>query len=235
MNEKEKNASIEYILTQGLVCPQTTPARILEMFRTMGFRYIFWDTGYSLFFTAITLAAALVLFVAVPNDYRYSAAVTVAPLLFLLITVFVETSERACVLYELTQTCRYTIRQITALRVLCYSIAGAVFTAIIAVINARDVYEFFSIFTLCLSALFVCAALSLAVIRFMRNNWLCAAFSAVWIFVNIALSFSFNKRWETFLSGVPIAISAIIAIIGAALFVYQISKMLSEVEKYAVA
>jgi len=235
MNEKEKNASIEYILAQGLVKPQTARSHIFEMIRTIGFRYIFWDTGYSVFFAAVSFAIAFALFVISPNEYKYSAAVAVAPLSFLLILTFAETSERSCGLYELKQTCRYTIRQIATLRVLCYSLLGAVLTTVIAAVGANDTYEFLSLFTLCLSALFICAALSLTIMRFLKNKWANAFYSAAWVFVNIALPFSLGDKWEKVLGIIPIAISVIVAIIGAAMFAYQISKMLSEVDKYALA
>ena len=235
MNENEKDASIEFILAQGLVKPQTVRARISEMIRALGFRYIFWDTGYGLIFAAVTIFAALALFTTVPEDFRYSSAVAAAPLLYLLIMVFAETSERVCGLYDIKQTCRYTIRQITALRVICYSAAGAAFTAVIAALGAESIYELAAMFPLCLSALFACAALSLAAIRFLRGNWALAAFSAGWLFISVALPFSQNELWESFLGGVPATLSTIVAAIGAALFIYQVSKMLSEVKKYAVA
>jgi len=235
MNDKEKNASIDYILSQGLVKPQSAWALITEMVRRVGLRYIFWDTGYSLFFAAVTIAVVLVIFAFSPNEYRYSASVAVAPLLFLLTMMFVEITERASGLYELKQTCRYTIRQITALRMVCYSTAGAVFTAIIAKLGAKSAYEFLSLFPLCLSALFMCAALSLSLMRFFRGKWVSAAYSAVWVFMSIVLPFTFNEKWETALSGIPIALSAAVAAVGAALLVYQISRMLSEVEKYVAA
>ena len=234
MNEKVKNASIEYILSQGLVKPQTARERIAEMLRTIGFRFIFWDTGYSLFFAAVTLAVVLVLFSLVPERYRCSAAVAVAPLLFLLITLFAETSERACGLYELKQTCRYTIRQITALRVIGYSVVGSVFTAVVAATSVDSGYEFLSLFPLCLSALFFCAVLGLSAMRFLHGKWVNASFSAVWVFVNIALPFSLGEKWEAILREMPIAFSVALAVLGAAVLAYQISKMLSEVKKYAV-
>lgn len=235
MNEHEKDASIDYILSQGLVTPQTAQAYIAEIVHTIGFRYIFWDMGYSLFFAAMTLAIVLVLFIITPDEYRYSAAVTVAPLMFLLTTMFAETSERACGLYELKQTCRYTIRQISALRIICYSVAGMAFTAVIAAVNAKNAYEFFCLFPLCLSALIICAVLSLAAMRYLRGKWGCVSVSAVWMLVSIALPFSLGEKWETVLSGIPIVISVILAIIGAAILIYQISRMLSEENQYAVA
>ena|GEM_PF-505471 len=238
--DAEKNASIEFILAQGLQKPQTTRARILDMIHSVGFRYIFWDIGYSLSFAAVTIAIVAVLYaVAWSDEYRYSASLAVAPIMFLLITAFAETSERACGLYELKQTCRFTVRQITALRVVCYSAAGAAFTAIIAVMGAKDTYDFLSLFPLCLSGLFICAALSLTVMRFARSKWANAVFSAVWMFVSVAPAFSpstsLNKRWETLLSSIPAILSVTIAVIGAAIFIYQITKIFKEIEKHAYA
>ncbi|MCL2019199.1 MAG: hypothetical protein FWG70_05500 [Oscillospiraceae bacterium] len=235
MNESKKTASIEYILEQGLQKPQKMQTRIAEMARALSFRYIFWDIGYSIFFTAVTVLTVLLMFVFSSADYRYSATVAVAPLLYLLITAFVETSERACGLYEIKQTCRYTIRQITAIRVVCYSLVGAGFTAVIAVMGAENAYEFAAMFPLCLSALFACAALSLIAIRFIKSKWAVAVFSIVWLLASVALPLSHNEVWENFLGHVPITVSIITAIVSIALFFFQVSKMLSEVKTYAFA
>jgi hypothetical protein len=235
MNEKEKNASIAYILAHGLVKPQTARAHISDMLRTLGFRYIFWDTGYSLFFAALSAAAVFALLLTAPEQFRYSTAVAVAPPLFLLITVFAETAERFNGLYELKQTCRYTIRQISALRVLCYSLAGAAFTALIALVKAQGVYEFFSLFTLCLAALFACAALMLAFMRLSRSIWLYAGFAVVWVFASAALALAQGAVWENMLADVPLALSAIVAVISAAVFAWQIAGMLRGMDEYAAA
>ena len=234
MNEQEKNASIDYILSKGLVTPQTARARIAEMTHALGLRYIFWDMGFVLCFAAVTLALVLVLFAIAPDNYRYCASVAIAPLLFLLISVFTETSERSCGLYALKQSCRYTIRQICALRMVFYSVAGAAFTAVIAVIGARDVYDFLSLFPLCLSALFICALLSLSIMRFARGKWANAVFSAAWVLVSSVPAFSHNEQWEALLGATPMFLSVIVAAVGAAALAYQISRMLSEVGIYAV-
>lgn len=235
MDMTTKKASIEYILSQGLVKPQTAREKIAEMLRAIGFRFLFWDTGYSLFFAAITLTVVLVLFSLTPDNYRCSAAIAVAPLVFLLINLFAETQERACGLYELKQTCRYTIQQITALRVICYSAVGFVFTAVIATISADSGDEFLSLFPLCLFALFFCATLSISFMRFFHGKWVHAVFAAVWVFVNFVIPFSLGEQWEALLRETPVVLSVVFAVLGGAALAYQISKMLSEVKKYAAA
>jgi hypothetical protein len=55
------------------------------------------------------------------------------------------------------------------------------------------------------------------------------------VFASIALPFSLSEKWERFLAGVPVALSVVIVITGMAVLAYQISKILSEVDHYAVA
>jgi hypothetical protein len=235
MNENAKDASIAYILSQGLVKPRSTQDKITEMIRTMGFRFIFWDTGYSLFFTLLSLAVLITLFSLVPDSYHCSAAIACAPMLFLLITLFAETSEQACGLFELKQTCRYTVTQITTLRVICYSFAGVVFTVIITAASAAGAYEFLSLFPLCLSALFLCAVLEISVMRAVRGKWTNAAYASVWIFVNILLPLSLGEAWESLLRTMPLAVSAALAVASILVFGYQISIMPAEGKKHAAA
>lgn len=235
MDKKIKNESIEYILSRGLVKPQTAKERMGEMLRNMGFRFIFWDTGYTLLFAAVTLAVVLGLFHFAPADYSRSVAVAVAPLFFLLITMFAETAEKLGELYKLKQTCRYTIRQITALRVICYSMMGFLFTGVIATVSTDNLYEFLSLFPLCLSALFLCAILNISLMRLFHGKWVNAMFSAVWVFANTVVPFSLGERWEMFLLEVPTAFSVALAVTGGAILICQTTKMLSEVKKYAVA
>lgn len=235
MNEREKNASIDYILARGLVKPQRARERIAEMARALGLRFIFWDTGYSLLFAAVTVAMVVAVFAFTPRDYRRSAAVGAAPLAFLIITLFAEVSERAGGLYELKQTCRYTVRQVAALRALCYSTVGVAFTAVVAAASASGAREFASLFPVCLSALFICAVLGLSVMRFIRAQWAYAAYSAVWVSFSLTFPLALGQSWENALRDAPVALSAALAAVGAGIFIHQISRMLSEVKVYAVA
>ncbi|MDR0840383.1 MAG: hypothetical protein LBN26_03225 [Christensenellaceae bacterium] len=231
----DKDRSIEYILDHGLVKPKTAREQARDILRTFGFKFIFWDMAFSLIFAAITIVVVLAVFVAVPENYRYSATVAVAPLLYLLVSVFTETEERASGLYELKQTCRYTTRQITAFRTACYSVAGAGYTAVVAWMGARGALEFMTMYPLGLLALFTCAVPQLTLTRYARHRWANALYAAVWVFVNLALPLRLGENWEKTLAGIPAAVSLGIAVAGAAISAYQIKKMLTEVQAYARA
>ena len=235
MNDKEKNASIEYILARGLVRPPTLWERITKMHRVLGLKFIFWDLSYSMIFVSVTLLGMTFMFRHTPMDYPFSVALGFSPLLFLLIILFAEINERACELYELKQTCCYTSRQITALRCIYYSLAGIAFTVIVATFAAENTAQFFRVLPICLGGLFLCAATSLSVIRLTHNRWTIAVFSVAWVCINLSLPFALRENWELFLSGLPLAFTVTFMVAGAAVFMYQTNKMLMEGKQYAIA
>jgi len=236
MTDNDKSASIEYILSQGFVKPMTFWERFSKMYRILGWKFIFWDFSYSLIFIAITLLGAAYLFSYAPiHSHQYSVAVGFSPILFMLIMLFSQINEQSCRLYELKQTCRFTSRQITALRCIFYSVAGAAFAVTITAFSTESAAQFFRLLPLCLGGVFLCATIELSVVRLSHSKWAIVAFSIIWTFANLALPFIFDENWELFLSGLPPAFTIAFAISGVAVLVYQISKMLKVGNRYAYA
>ncbi|QIB68553.1 hypothetical protein Ami103574_04105 [Aminipila butyrica] len=229
-----KDRSIEYILDQGLVKPKNAGEQAVDIFRSLGWKFLFWDTAYGLIFAALTLVVIVVVLISVPDNYRFSATASAAPLLYLLIAVFTEMAERANGLYELKQTCRYTPGQVTALRTTCYSVAGAVYTAILALINMRGSEEFLPLLALGLFALFVCAVPQLLIVRLIRCKWANGLYAVLWVIINLTLFIRFGEAWEEILLTLPMTLSFSVAAAGAIILAYQIQKMLTEVEPYAI-
>jgi hypothetical protein len=235
LSKEKREASIIFILGQGLVKPKTATELIREMWSNLGLRFIFWDTSYSIIFGALTLIPILLLAILAPENMRYTTAFAVSPTLFLIIITFAETAEKVGGLYELKQTCRYTVRQVAAMRVVFYALAGILYSAIITLISAGNAFEYISLLLLCLSSLFACAALSLFALRHLRGKWGALIFAAVWVFANLALHYTVGASREAFLAEIPLAITLAVTAVGAAALAYQLRKMLLEVKNYAVA
>ena len=235
VTENKKNASINYILDQGLVKPPTLWQCITKMHRVLGWRFIFWDINYSIIFASVSLLAMTFLFFYAPSDLRYSAAFGFSPVMFLLIILVSEMNERACRLYTVKQTCRYTSRQISALRCIYYSIAGVAFATIIVAVSTENIAQFLRLLPLCLGGLFLCAAIELSVLRLSHSKWSIAVFTLGWMIINAILPIMFFEHWERFLSGLPLVFTITFALAGAAMFMYQTTKMLTEEKQYAIA
>ena len=235
MNGNERDKSINLILESGLEPCPTAFARICALFRGLGLRFLFWDTAFSMIFTLVTMLGALAVMALCPAQHSHTAAAAISPLLFLVITLFAETAERAGALYELKQTCYYTAAQTTALRAICYSVLGLVFTVIVVAIGAAGTGAFWSLLLLCLCVFLLCACIQVSALRFFRQKWATAVASGAWVFVNLALPVAFAPKWEAILRSVPHIAVGIIAILCAAVLTWQIRKLIMEGKTYVVA
>ena len=235
MKENEREKSIEYILAQGLAPSPAVLARVLVLFRGLGLRFIFWDTAFSMVFTLVTALGALAVAALCPERNAFTTAAAISPLLFLVITLFAETAERAGALYELKQTCYYTAAQVTALRVICYSVLGLVFTVPVVALGAAGTALFWPLLLLCLCVFLLCACVHVSALRCLRQKWAPAAASVAWVLVNLTVPMAFAPKWEAFLRGVPSAAVAAAAVLCAAVLAWQIRKLILEGKHYAVA
>jgi len=198
----------------------------------LGVRYLFWDMKSSLLFATIVLVFVLSILMTVSSAYHHTVAVAIAPLIFLSFSIITEISAWIDGLYELKQTCSYTVHQITALRTVIYSIGGIIVAIVVSIGNSQSMYEFFSIFALCLSALFACAVLTLMSTRLFRSRRVFMLFGVLWVFTSTIGALITNLRhdglWELALQRVPIIISTMAALTGAIVLIKQLSKMMKE-------
>lgn len=228
-----KDESIEFILEQGLQKPKSSWRKMIEIVRTLEYRSIFWDTSYGWFITMVTLVLASVIFITLPEQFIFSSATIIAPIIYLIILFFTEMSERINCLYELKQTCHFTMIQITALRIIAYSLVGFMLTILMLVFSTRNGDEFLLLFSLCLFSLSICVTSSLLLIRLFQGKWTFAIFSSAWITLNGMIPFLVGiEKWENLLRAIPTTIAFILAVFGCLLFVYRLNKIFTEVKNY---
>ncbi|MDR1069829.1 MAG: hypothetical protein LBL37_03500 [Gracilibacteraceae bacterium] len=220
----EKERAIENILDRGLRKPRSFWAALREIRRLLGYRFVFWDTAQALVSSVITLAGVALFIALSPAALRHTVLFGCSPLLFMVVMLFAETMECAGGLYELKLTCRYTIRQITALRILCFSLLGIAFCAGVTACQAKNMHEVLRLFPLSLCALFICAFISLFLIRRLAGKQTYALAAALWAAIACLPAFLFGKKWESFLLDLPAVVTAGAALLAAALFLLEIKK-----------
>jgi hypothetical protein len=245
MNDIERNASIEYILDKGLVKPKSFTEHLGGLYRQLGLRYLFWDTAQIVALIIVTLVAILLILPNAPADMKYSLLFAGSPLVFLLSMICSDAAERVSGLYELKMTCKYNLRQVNVLRIICFSLLGIVFSVCaggsIGICNRfaldTDSRTMIDILALSLASLFLCAFLFLAIIRHFPGRLAGIAGAAIWLILGVVPIAVFGNAWELFLKGIPLAITIVIAIISAALCGYELAKLLkgSQTEEYSYA
>lgn len=232
ITNKEKETSIAYILEQGLVQPKSVRQQILGIHQQLGFRYLFWDNLYSLFFSVLTFGSVFVTILFVPFDYKLSILTISAPTLYLVLISFSEISERLNGLYELKQTLHYTIFQLTAFRILCYAFLGFILTTGLVLFTTKGVGEWLLALALSLFSLSLCTLVHLLVLRWIPIRWNVIGFSIIWLLCLMIFPALFGlKKWESFLKVIPLWSVLISCVVLLLLFIQQIKMMLQEVQK----
>jgi hypothetical protein len=231
--QSEKNGAIENILAKGLRKPQSLWSALSGIRQLLGFRFIFWDTAQALVLSAIILAATVLCILFSPEAFRVSVLFGCSPLLFIIIIFSTEAIERADSLYELKLTCKYTIRQITAFRIMCFSLLGVVFCVGVTEVQAENADEVLRLFPLSLCALFICAFISLFFIRRFAGKLTFVSAVVLWMVIASAPALIFGDKWERFLSGLPAAVTLGGAALFAALFLFEIRKLMNTRQREA--
>lgn len=234
ITNKEKEASIAYILEKGLVQPKSVGQQILELYQQLGFRYLFWDDLYCLFFSIVTLSSVFVTMLFIPYDYQLSFLMVSAPFLYLILTFFSEISERLSGLYELKQTFHYTIFQLTAFRILFHALLGFILTTGLVFFTMKGSGEWLLALALSFLSLSLCTVTHLFVLRWVSQTWNVFGFLIIWSFLFTSFPLWFGlKKWESLLNTLPLWSLLIGILLVLWLFIYQIKIMLQEVQQVA--
>lgn len=235
-SQNEKQRAIETILSEGLQKPKGLWQYLCELYHALGFRYLFLYSGSAGIMGGIAAVVLLILYPASPEHYPYAALFSLTPLFFLFVVLLTETTEKVSGLYELKMTFQYNVQQITAFRILSFSLPGAVFCTLTSLYFSRlpGAYDLFRVISLSLCALFLCAFLTVCIMRRFSRGWFYFAALPLWIAVGVLPSWLFGERWELFLSQIPIAVTAACLVIAFTLFLTEI-KMLMKVNKREVA
>ncbi len=235
MTLTDRQASIEYILEKGLITRETVWERARLILRRMGLRLVFWDTAYSLVFLILTLGTAAAVAWLAPSGWSRTLTVACSPAVFVIIVTVTELVERFDGLYGLRQTCHFTSRQVTAVRVMCYSAVGAVAAGLIAWLSADTWRDFLSLLPLGLGALFFSAVTNLFLLAARRPVWLTALVAAGWLAVVAGPPAALGPLWENFLASLSTAVTSLVCLIGAVILLWQIARLLTERRPYVVA
>ena len=221
-SKNEKDRAITEILQTGLIRPKSLVAHLKELYTALGINYIFWDMTQAIIISAIVLVGILGMYFQISAPMVYATSFIFAPFLFILIVFFADIIERLSGLYELKMTFKYTMQQITAFRILCFSLLGVLFCVMSSVVIEG---EFLRVFAVSICALFLCALFTAFVTHHFSPKWQYASLTA-WVVISILITRFGDERWNSFLANTPITVTLFVACAVFALFLFEIRKMI---------
>ena len=217
-SDQEIRTNINQILTK--IPPKKTFAKFLaDMHQQLGWHYIFRDYR-ELAILAILFVLYLVGFQQgvsyFPNHLLYSVLFMASPLLYGAISVFSLLDKQAT--HDIEMTCKYNVYQVSAYRMLIFSIVSILLNAfqIAAIAVALETFNPVPALMMSLSSLFVFAIGFLYVTKPSTPKWKRALAIGGWLFANIAVALGYD---------IPMAVFAFVLVVSAVMYVREIRKM----------
>lgn len=218
---EEKSQSIRTILDRGVAQPQRLRSALPQLWRALGVRGLFfgvWDCVL-----LATLASALVWCGLIPwlGNSRSSLYVLLfvsSPFLYGLLHTLTIWKEISTGTYELLMTCRYSLQQITVMRMLVFGGASLMLSVaaggLISLLYP-DLISMLEMVSICCSALFLFATVQIIA----EQKWPMRYFiaPAIWILLGLGLIL-LGEKAESFLIGIPIFVFWIITLVCAGVY-----------------
>ncbi|MDR2590366.1 MAG: hypothetical protein LBC71_05210 [Oscillospiraceae bacterium] len=224
---EERENAVNIILNKGLKRPVSTWTYLNEMYRCLGLRHIFWEALPALLISFVFVFFCSFIFFTqldhlVGNLNIYTTVFMLSPILFIGLTVSTEAIERFSGLFDLKMTGKYTIRQISAFRILCFTLVGTVFTVIVSVIIATNIEQIhlFNLLSLALASIFLCSLLIIHSIRRWRGGWYIG--TIIWTTVCVLLMIFVENEFSLFLANISPIITLTVSTIAIILYLREI-------------
>ncbi|WP_034602240.1 hypothetical protein [Clostridiisalibacter paucivorans] len=194
-NEKEIKVEIDNIIAQGIGERESFHSYLKNMYRQIGIRYLFRD-GLEIIFTILLVSSILLLTIKDSNIYYmenmkdiYVYLFIISPILYLSMSIlnFINTKQNKT--YEIEMTCKYNIYQISAFRMLVFSMICIVFnfSSIYIVSYFYEDINYLKAFIISIAGLFLFSTIFLFTLIRIKNRFIKYFTVLGWIVFNLVL------------------------------------------------
>ncbi|BDR52776.1 hypothetical protein KIM372_06830 [Bombiscardovia nodaiensis] len=230
-NSAGRQEAIAAIVSKGLPKRQGLWATLVDMSRSLGFKHLLFGVWDCVFLGLVGSALAwLILVVLIEQDLGVNSvglvkasAISIfvlSPATYQAILLLVHWKERSLRVSYLTGTSRWSIRQITSVRMLCFGLVSMVGSALVSWILAaatRGALDGLKLLGISFASLFLYACLQVCLDMFGRSRLALLLPTALWLAVGVGLWL--GRTWSVaFLLGLPAALSLGVGGLAALLF-----------------
>ncbi|NLA77338.1 MAG: hypothetical protein GX851_05860, partial [Clostridiales bacterium] len=120
----EKRSSIEFIKTAGLKKKRTLLSVSAELFRDFGLKNTFFGISDCLYVALLCAVIAVCLVLAIETKFVYTLLMTVSPVIYIAVYLLSMWKDSMTDTLDVTRCCKYTYAQVTALRMLIFSLVS---------------------------------------------------------------------------------------------------------------
>lgn len=194
-NEKEIKVEIDNIIAQGIGERESFHSYLKNMYRQIGIRYLFRD-GLEIIFTILLVSSILLLTIKDSNIHYmenikdiYVYLFVISPILYLAMSILNFINAKQNKTYEIEMTCKYNIYQISAFRMLVFSMICIVFnfSSIYIVAYFYEDINYLKAFIISIAGLFLFSTIFLFTLIRIKNRFIKYFTVLGWIVFNLVL------------------------------------------------
>lgn len=232
LSTTEKELAIKKIVQQGVVTPWDRIRNVLNMNNVCSLKFLFWGIGDCLFFSVLIAACLWMFLIQLDSKVIVCMIFSVSPFAYIFLYALTSWKEHILYLYEMRMTCKYTIKQITVIRMIYFSAINMILNVLILGCFSQSFNApigLLKVIGLSFTSVFLYGSIMLFV-QLRKNTFWATTFTPVfWIVFNTMIIFFYGERIEQFLLNLTnsIVISFTVISLGIYLFVlfrYALSK-----------
>lgn len=230
-SEEEIRAQIDNIVAQGLERRESFYYYLKNMYRQIGIRYLFRD-GLEIVF--IILLTSSILISVLTNSYMeeiedlYAYLFTISPILYLGMSIFSFINAKQNKTYEVEMACKYNIYQLSAFRMLVFSVVCILFNSLFVYIMAyfyEDI-NYLKAFIISIASLFLFSTVFLFAITRIKNIYTKYFTVFGWIGLNIGLYLFKAGLYIRFLNRISIFTWCIVASVSIVAYMKNLKRLI---------
>lgn len=224
---------IDEIVHKGVKEKKSFSTYLRDIFREIGVKNIFHDKIELFFMSAIGITTVLftltMIFKNNNNDYVYSSIFMIAPMFYLVLSLFSFFNAKEKGAMEIELTCKYNLHQLSAIRMFIFSILAMIInTFSIGVISIfYEEINLFKVIATSVTALFLFSSMFLYVITIIKKRNVRYLVIASWIFINAIFTALDFKRYNNILEGIPMYIHLGITIVCLFIYIKSLKKYMN--------
>ncbi|MBS4201656.1 hypothetical protein KHA93_18805 [Bacillus sp. FJAT-49732] len=224
---------INTIVRAGVKRNESFPSFLLNLYKEIGFRYLFINPRDGILITLSALAVLVFLFLTItePSNVNekdvYGFVFLISPLLFMALSLYDLFYKKHSATFEVEMVAKYNLYQVAAFRMFNFSVISIIVNtvSIVSLVSMFDTLQFFRAFMISTTALFLFSVIFLTVFMKGRSGFAALKVGGGWIGFNILISLLNNKAYIHFLMTIPIIVYGIVLASSLILYLLYLSKL----------
>lgn len=232
LSTTEKDLAIRKIIQQGVVTPWDRIRKIFNMNSVCALQTLFFGVGDCLFLSILIAVCLWMFFIQLDSQIIVCMIFGNSPFAYIALYAMTSWKEHSLYLYEMRMTCKYTIKQITVVRMIYFSAINMILNVLILACFSQSFnahIERWKVIGLSFTSVFLYGSIMLFVQLRKNTFWASGVTPAFWILCNAAIVLFYGAGIERILLNLTNSLVIFFAVVSLllyffVLFHYSLSK-----------